>query len=288
MWDVQVVELARKQFNRFSRRQLHELGMSDNAIAHRVATGRFEYVEQGVLALAPVVEDHEWGKWMGAVLTSPGSCLSHFSAATARGFWDLPRGYETITRPGSGGPRRCGGILVFRSSTLLGDCTTLHGIPITSAARTVLDLAAHISERALARTVRVAVRVRATSIGELADILGRHRGRRGAARLGKAVARYTGLPIERARSGAEVRALELLVAAGRPVPALNVNVAGEEADLSWAESRRIIEIDGGPFHLDVGEDARKEACWRAAGWRVERISSDDIYERPERLLALAP
>jgi very-short-patch-repair endonuclease len=69
---------------------------------------------------------------------------------------------------------------------------------------------------------------------------------------------------------------------------LNARIAGEEADLSWLTEKLIIEIDGGPFHLDVGEDARKQRTWERAGWRVHRIPSDDVYERPERLLRVSP
>jgi very-short-patch-repair endonuclease len=69
---------------------------------------------------------------------------------------------------------------------------------------------------------------------------------------------------------------------------LNYRIAGEEADLSWPHLRLIIEIDGGPFHKDVGEDARKEAIWRHAGWEVRRIDSDDVYKHPRLILALAP
>jgi very-short-patch-repair endonuclease len=67
-----------------------------------------------------------------------------------------------------------------------------------------------------------------------------------------------------------------------------VRIAGEEADLSWPRAGLIVEIDGGPFHRDVGEDARKEATWRSTGWAVVRISSDDVYDRPSRLLAFTP
>ena len=72
------------------------------------------------------------------------------------------------------------------------------------------------------------------------------------------------------------------------MPRLNVRVAGEEADLSWPSEGLIIEIDGGPFHQDVGEDARKEDVWRGAGWRVERLPSNDVYNSPGLLLGLAP
>lgn len=286
MRDVRVAKLAGAQFNRVSRAQLVELGLSRQAIEHRLVTGRLVIVEQGVFAVSPVLPHDDWGLWLGTTLTAPGTVLSHTSAAAARGLWSLPRPFETVTRPGSGGPRRHGGVLVHRSSTLDGDCTELRGIPITTVPRTLLDLAAHVSERALARAVRDAVRLKLTTVAALAEELGRHRGRRGSRRLAAALARYAGLPLERARSGAEVRALEVLRSVGEPLPRLNVRIAGEEADLSWPDRRLIVEIDGGPFHLDVGEDARKEARWAAAGWTVRRIPSDDVYEHPGRLLEL--
>lgn len=288
MKDVQVAALAGSQFNRVSRRQLVGLGLSEQAVDRRLRSGRLVAVEEGVFAVPPLDLDDDWGLWMGATLTTEDTTLSRISAASAHGFWTLSRRFETVARPGSGGPRRHGGLLVHRSSTLEGDCTTLRGIPITTVPRTLLDLASQVSEKALARAVREAVRLRRTSLLELGDSLGRYRGRRGAARLALTISRYSGLPLERARSGAEVRALEILRNAGVRLPRLNVHVAGEEADLSWPQHRLIIEIDGGPYHQDVGEDARKEAAWTRAGWTVRRLSSDDVYDQPHRLLALAP
>lgn len=286
--DRRIAELAGRQFNRVSRQQLLVLGLSADAIDDRMAAGRLVAVEQGVFAIAPLLQHDDWGRWSAAPLTAPGSVLSHVSAAAAWGFWSLPRRFETITRPGSGGPRRHGDIVAFRSSTLEGDRTCLRGIPITSVSRVLVDLARGVSERALARAVREAVRVNLISVHALGDALGRYRGRRGSRRLAVTVARYSGLPLHRARSGAEVRAMEILRDAGRPLPDLNVRIAGEEADLSWSRTRLIIEIDGGPFHLDAGEDARKQARWQAAGWAVRRLPSDTVYEQPGRLLSLAP
>ena len=71
MWDAQIAALAGRQFNRMSRRQLLGLGLSEKAIGHRVAAGRLVAVEQGVFAIAPVLED-DWGRWMAATLTAPG------------------------------------------------------------------------------------------------------------------------------------------------------------------------------------------------------------------------
>jgi predicted transcriptional regulator of viral defense system len=286
--DVRVAELAARQHNRISRAQLEQLGLSETAIRHRLGRGRLNLVEPGVYAVAPVSPQDEWGRWMAAVLTHPPSVLSHLSAAAAWGFWSLPRRLETVTRPGNRGRRTHGGVLVHHSSTLVGATTELQGVPITTVPRTLLDVAPRLSHRALARCLREALRVTSTTPEALVRFLLCHRGRRGSARLRRALMRYSGLPIHRARSGAEVRALEVLRASGRPLPVLNVRRASEEADLSWARLRLIVEIDGGPFHLDRGEDQRKQRCWESAGWRVRRVNADDVYERPEALLALAP
>src|SRR3954468_24819770 len=185
MRDVRVQELAGRQFNRIARTQLLELGLTQRAIAHQLATRGLVAVEQGVFAIPPVLEHDDWGRWMGATLTAPGTVLSHASSAAARGFWSLPRRLETVTRPGSGGPRRCGAMLVYRSSTLDADCELLRGIPITTVERTLLDLAANVSPRARARAVREAIRLRLTTLDALGDALG-------ARRLAATLARYAG------------------------------------------------------------------------------------------------
>ena len=288
MKDVHLATLAGNQFNRVAFRQMLDLGYSEAAIAHRRNAGRLVQVEDGVFAFPPVREDDKWGRWMGATLTAPDTVLSHLCAAVAQGALSMEPAVTTVTRPGSGGPRRHGGVLVHRSATLDGDVTDENGIPITTVPRTLLDITGVVSERALARAVREAVRLDLVTLIALGDALGRYRGRRGSRRLAQVVARYSGLPLERARSGAEIRAMEILRDAGRPLPRLNHRIAGDEADLSWPAFRLIIEIDGDPFHLDIGEDARKEAAWTGAGWDVRRLSSSCVYEEPYRLLALAP
>jgi len=287
MRDVRLMKLAEGQFNRVARWQLIELGVTAQRIDRFVSRGWLVGREQGVFAVPPVLEHDEWGRWMEATLTAPETFLSHVSAAAAFGTWGLKRDFEVVTRPGSGGPRRHGGLLVYRSSKLKGETASFNGIPTTTPSRTLLDLARTVSERALARALREMVRLKHTTLHALGDDLGRFHRRRGSRRLAEAVARYSGLPLERARSGAEIRALEVLRDAGRALPRLNFRIAGEEADLSWPSEKRIIEIDGGPFHLDVGEDARKQRRWEEAGWTVLRISDADVYERPNILLGLA-
>ncbi len=287
----EVTDLARRQFNRVSRAQLLAHGVGARTIERWVAAGRLEIVEVGVMAFAPEVAADDRGRWMGATLTAPDTYLSHLSAAAARDMWSLPRPFETVTRVGSGGPRQLSGVRVYRSLTVAAeiDPDPPLDIPMTSVERMLLDLARTLrSDKAFARALRDAVRLELTTLAALAGYLNPRRHRHGAGRLYRALVRFSGLQIERARSGTEVTAMEQLRNAARTMPELNIEVAGIEADLVWREHRLIIEIDGGPFHLDKGEDARKEAVWRRAGWDVERIPSDDVDAGPAAILAIAP
>jgi hypothetical protein len=191
-----------------------------------------------------------------------------------------------VTRPGSGGPRRLGRVLVCHSKTLAGDTTRHEGIPITTAARTLIDVCAGLDARAAGRAFRESLRLRTITVKQLAATLARHRGRRGTGVLTDLVRRYSTIPYEHTRSDAEALALEVLHDAGEEPPRVNVMIAGEEADLSWPSRRLVVEIDGPQFHRFPDEDARKQRTWEAAEHVVRRLPSDAVYDRPDTLLAI--
>jgi very-short-patch-repair endonuclease len=223
-----------------------------------------------------------------ATLTAPDTYLSFASAADEWGFRTWCGDFEVVTRPGSGGPKRCGDILICRSTRLEGNTTTRGGIRITTVERSLINLASALKPLQVTRTVREALRLKLTTPARLAAVLLRHRGARGTAHVWNLQRRYAPLKLNRAKSDAESYAQELLQAAGRTTPEINVEIAGEEADLVWRDLKLIIEIDGPQFHLFEEEDERKQREWKAAGYTVLRISSDDVYKRPQKLLALAP
>jgi hypothetical protein len=256
-------------------------------VSYRVATGRLRAVHEGVFAGRPFIDDQR-GRWMAATLTAGDTYLSHASSAGLHGFWDRRRRVETVTRAGSGGPRRLDGLFVYRSLTLAGNTMTIDAIATTTPERAIIEMAPYLDSRGLARAVREALRIGVTTAAELLRAVDGHPRRRGTRSVLRAVGSYAGLPLTRARSGAEVRALMVLRDGARAMPRLNRKVCGIEADLSWPDHHLIVEIDGGPFHLDAGEDARKAAAWRAAGWTVIRMPSDAVYRDPERLLTAAP
>jgi hypothetical protein len=115
-----------------------------------------------------------------------------------------------------------------------------------------------------------------------------HRGRRGVASLRVEVEKLAELRLERCRSDPEAWAVALIVDAGLAAPDVNERVAGEEADLSWPAARVIVELDGPSYHVLRDRDIRKMKAWRAAGFDVQRLPTDAVYQTPERLLALVP
>ncbi|MEA2374044.1 MAG: hypothetical protein QOD53_507 [Thermoleophilaceae bacterium] len=254
-------------------------------IEQHVSGHGWRVIHAGVYALnaAPLSRQQ---LWMAATLTAPGTVVSHASAGACLGIRPWTAAFETVTRPGSGGIRRHPGLVVCRSATLTGDTMIQDGIPITTATRTLIDLAPHPTTRALGRALRESLRLRMTTTPEVLRALGRHRGRRGTAHMLELVTRYAGLPFGRARSDAEILAYYVLREAGVPLPRLNVKVAGLEADLVWLDRRLIIEIDGPQFHQISSEDMRKQSLWERAGFTVRRLSSDVVYNDPDRLIAL--
>ena len=284
----ELIALARRQHRCVSLEQLRALGFGDEAVDHCVAQRWLVRLHDGVFAVGPV-EDHDiWTRWMGATLTAPSTYLSHAAAGHAYGFWRRRPTVPTVVRRGDGGPKLHDGVMIFRSRVLDGYTTEHRGIPIVTPERAVLDLAPAVPPRGVARLVRESIRLRATTAADLLDVTRRNPGRRGVRRLYVATSRYAGLPLNRTRSDAEALAQGLLKEWGVSGWLGNEIVAGEEADLYFPEYHLIIEIDGPQYHLDVVEDARKQAIWEAAGNEVRRLPSDDVYLRPERLRALLP
>jgi hypothetical protein len=149
-------------------------------------------------------------------LTAPGSVLAGASAGACHGFRPWSAGYEIVVRPGSGGPRMFRGVLALRSKTLAEEIRWRDGIPITSAERTLIDLAPHLSHRSLRKATREAIRLRTLTAVTLLETLDRHRGRRGTAVLREMANVCAELPLARTRSDAEAFALERLFRAGLP------------------------------------------------------------------------
>ncbi len=141
--DRLIARLAGRQHGVVGRARLLELGLSVDDIEHRLEVRRLQRVYRGVYSLAPPSTLTVKGRWLAAVLAcGPGAVLSH---ATAAAHWDLRRSQAAlidVTVPARSGRKRRPGIRLHRSSTLTADqCTVRDAIPVTTVARTLVDIA---------------------------------------------------------------------------------------------------------------------------------------------------
>jgi len=280
--DVRLRDIAGRQDGVVARWQLVAAGMSVKAANRAVA---------GLRSLHDGVHVTGWGavterqRCWGAVLTAPGSVLSHAAAGAWHGLRPMPP-VLTVSRAGSHGREHVAGALVLYSSTLAGNVVDLDGMPVTTVERTIVDLWPHLGPTAGAKLLREALRLGLTDCPSMLAAIRRHRGRRGVATLRVAVEALSGLQLHRCKSDAEAFAVVVCAEARRPAPLINEEVLGKEADLYWPEWNLIIELDGPQWHRLRDEDISKQRAWEAAGLTVRRLPTDRLFADTSTLLAL--
>jgi very-short-patch-repair endonuclease len=198
--------------------------------------------------------------------------------------WDLRPSAALIvdvTVPGTGSRNRKG-LRIHRARDLTGQTTTCDGIPVTTPARTILDLAATLQRRPLERVLDQAENLRLTDVPSLAALARAHAGHRGASRLWATLgAHEPGTTLT--RSQLEERFLELCRDAGLPRPKVNVRVSGPEVDFTFPQHRLLVETDSWRYHRsrDAFErDRRRDALHTRAGYRTLRFTHDQLSTEP--------
>ncbi len=162
------------------------------------------------------------------------------------------------------------------------EITRLTGIPVTSVARTLLDLAGMLSFTQLQRAVEQAERLEVLDAGALRRTCDHSRGRSGVQTLRALLAEQDDPPPP-TRSELERRFLDLCSAAELPAPSLNVCVAGYEVDAVWHQNRLIVELDGYAYHRDRASferDRARDATLQLAGYRVLRVTHRRLETEP--------
>lgn len=234
-------QLAARQHGVVSRRQLLDLGLSHEAIQHRLRKGRLHRVDRGVYAVGRP-ELSQRGHWMAAVLAcGPHAALSHGSAAALWGIERERRGATEVSVPASSMRRRRCALVHRRRSMPVSDLTVTDGIPVTGVVYTLIDLAATLPSAALERGVNEADRLDLVDPDELRDALDSHRGRRGVALLRQLLDRRT---FRLTDSELERRFLPLAEAAGLVRPLTRQRLNGFRVDFYWPDLGLVVETDG--------------------------------------------
>jgi very-short-patch-repair endonuclease len=272
--DVEVSRLAARQHGVVTAAQLRACGLGPQAIAYRVSIGRLHPLHRGVYAVghAAVTQD---GCYLAAVMAcGEGAVLCARSGGAHVNIIEWEDRYPDVLILGETVPRhpRING---HRTCYLPAEhVTSVRGIPVTTAERTLLDLAAVLPERRLRRAVRKAQFLRLTTVGSLVAVLngpGPVRGR-------KKLAKVLGTEAAPTQSELEDAVLDLILRGGFAHPVVNAPLffAGRRIvpDFCWPEQRLVIEADG-PHHddpLERAADEKRQRILEDHGYRVIRVT----------------
>jgi very-short-patch-repair endonuclease len=271
-----VAALAAAQEGVVGHGQLVELGFSLEWIQRQLMAGRFHIVFRGAYAVG-----HKRVSWRGrlraaALACGPTALISHRSAAALH---DLRRSQSRlihVTVPGGGHEHRDGIVLHRVRNIRAADVGNVDGIPVTSPARTCLDMAAIVRPHVLDELLEAAERQRVLDLAAFTAVCGR--GRAGSKALRRALVLYEPLP-GWTRSRLERRLLRALKKAGVPLPAVNNWIGDQECDLVWHDARLVVEVDGDVWHSTTAarhRDPRRDAKLQLAGYAPFRVPENRL------------
>lgn len=283
--EERIIDASSRQGGLVTRKELLAHGLTPVQIRYRVRMKRLRQVRRGVYLVGPV-EPPNLRERAAALCCGPRAVVSHRSAAA---LWELlpPPGKATpvdITDPGHN--RRMRGIRSHRVAKLGDeDVTVVDGVPITTVARTILDIAATVRERELEQALAQVERRALSSASELLELIARNPKRHGMRTLRALLENEAGPAMT--RSEAEERFLALIRNAELPDPETNIAIGRYELDFLWRAERVAVEVDGFAFHSSrhrFERDRRRDAELTARGIRMMRVTWRQIEREPQALL----
>lgn len=278
--DIRLAALSARQHGIVTRRQLHFLGLDNSAILRRMKSGRLHQLYRNVYAVGRTDLSTK-GRFLSAVLAYGNrALLSHRSAVV---LWRLgpERGSRIdVTVPSAGTRARRDGITIHRSSVPEEDRTVRDLIPVTTPARTIIDLADDATRRELERTIDEALYL-GMDLASLQPLPGR----KGAGLLAEVLRTHTP-GTTRTRSDFEELVLAFCERHGLLKPLVNQVICGYEVDFVWPHARLVAEADSWSAHgtrRAFERDRVRDAALLAAGWRVVRLTWRRLTEEPEKV-----
>lgn len=220
--------------------------------------------------------------------------FSHSTAAMLHGIpvplslWRDARLHVSVLRPAF--PPDTGGVIGHRLRAPV-VCSVIAGIPVTDPITTWCLLGSVLGVRDLiaAADYLVGPMPKAT-LAQLETAVAAWHGQNGAAALRAALPSVR----LRVRSPRETLLRLLLVDAGLPEPEINYWIYDDhgqfltESDLVYIEEKVVLEYEGDHHRIDVVQwrkDIARRESLEDAGWRVIRVSADDLDLYPDRLIA---
>jgi very-short-patch-repair endonuclease len=287
--DARVAAIASAQRGRVERSQLIEAGLTRHMIEGMVGAGRMRREHRGIYRVGHAAAI-PLGRETAALLACGEKAV--LSRGTAASLWGLRRPTDDgdaveVTVIGGQVSRSRAGIRVHRSRLITyHDVRVKGGLPVTSPAWTLIDLAAGSTSREAERALDEALARRLVSMTSLVELLARTAGHKGHGPLSALVARRSSSTVT--RSEAEERMLALIRAAQLPPPQQNAWVCGYGVDFHWPAERLVVEVDGYAWHSSPSafeRDRRKGNVLTSAGIDLVRVTWMQMDRDPLALMA---
>lgn len=267
--------LVARQHGVIAHRQLLRLGMHPQAVKRRVRNGRLHRVWPGVYAVGrPVMARPGW--WRAATLAcGDHSAIAGESAATLAQMGGRERVIEVVVPPGR--PRRLPGIQARAVHVRPEHLGAIGHIPVTSPARTLIDLARTRSRHDLETAINEADVRGLIDPETLRDALPDFAGVRGVGKLRSVLDAQTFVLTQ---PGVERHFLPIARKVGLPpMPVTQAWLNGFLVDFYWPELRLVVETDGLRYHRTPGKqaaDLMRQQTHLARGYWPLRFSHGQI------------
>jgi Transcriptional regulator, AbiEi antitoxin len=274
--DSTLTQLASSSHGVVTRAQLLAAGFTVAQIKRRLRTGTLLREYPGVYRVGHRAPSDE-ARYLAAVWAcGRDALLSGRAAGHLLGILAHPPYMLEVTAPIQ---RRIPGIKTRRSRNF--EAMVWRGIPVTSPARTLVDLASVLVVQELARACHEAGIRHGTTPGEVEAILTTQPG---AAKLRRVLRGDERVSL----SALERRFLALLQDARLPLPVTNRPAGGRYVDCRWVEERLTVELDGYRYHSsrhawELDRRREREAYARVDDFR--RYTYGDVFEQPGPMLA---
>jgi very-short-patch-repair endonuclease len=280
--DEDLAQIASAGHGVVTRAQLLQVGISAGQVQGRVRRGGLIRVHPGVYRVGHEAPSTD-ATYLAAVLAGgDGAVLSGLASAHV---WVLVRGSAPPPQVSCRTERRIEGVITRRCRFIdPSEVTRVRGIPVTTVARTLVDIAAELSPDELARACHEAGVRYGTTPRMVEAVLARRPQTPGARKLRRVIHGDVRVSLSKLES----RFLELLRDEDLPLPLTNRVAGGRRVDCRWPERRLTVELDGYRFHNSRHaweQDRRREREARARGDEFRRYTYGDVMEDRRLMLA---
>lgn len=293
-WEA-VTSLARGQYDLIERGQAEKCGVSLRALNQRADREGWERPHLGVLALPGSIDSPERRILAAVLAVQDEAWATRWTAAYLWGLTDRLRVPVTVVVPHTHRKARLDGVHTLRSRHLAPEDVTIRaGIPCVTSARLLTDLAP-VEPLGTIRALAIDARQkRLLDLEAMAELCARFDGSAVHRHL-RVVSRELLSQAERVDSELERRTRALLRRAGLPMPypePFPVQIDGRviaRVDIAWPAWKVGVECDGFRYHsqrADLDRDSRRQNRLLGWGWRLVRVTWQQVHEQPEEVVAV--